>query len=113
MKTTIEMHGYEITISEPEEGMLLVQALKDGEVIEEFELEGGEDHPGHEGEEAKGEEDIKSFDDFGGEEEDFGDEESQESQEDEEEELQDEEEDEEDMNDSALESFQSFINKKK
>jgi hypothetical protein len=102
MKTTIEIKGYQIVIDETEE-LVTVTAMKDDETVEEFTLELTE------GEEAQGEEGIRSFDDFGGEEEDFDGEESQE-----EEELQDEiEEDEEDMNGSALESFQSFINKKK
>jgi hypothetical protein len=86
--------------------MVTVTAMKDDETVEEFTLDLGEEA---QGEEAQGEDGIRSFDDFGGEEEDFDGEESQE-----EEELQDEiEEDEEDMNGSALESFQSFINKKK
>ena len=54
MKTTIEMHGFEIVIEETE-GLLTVSALKDGDVVEEFSLEGGEDHSGMEGEEAEGE----------------------------------------------------------
>jgi len=105
MKTTIEIKGYQIVIDETEE-MVTVTAMKDDETVEEFTLDLGEEA---QGEEAQGEDGIRSFDDFGGEEEDFDGEESQE-----EEELQDEiEEDEEDMNGSALESFQSFINKKK
>lgn len=105
MKTTIEIKGYQIVIDETEE-MVTVTAMKDDETVEEFTLDLGEEA---QGEEAQGEDGIKSFDDFGGEEEDFDGEEYQE-----EEELQDEiEEDEEDMNGSALESFQSFINKKK
>jgi len=101
MKTTIEIKGYQIVIDETEE-MVTVTAMKDDETVEEFSLELTE------GEEAQGEEGIRSFDDFGGEEEDFGGEESQE-------EIQDElEEEEEDDNEGrALESFQSFINKKK
>ena len=38
MKLTFEIHGYTITINETEEGVL-VSAEKDGEVVEEFELE--------------------------------------------------------------------------
>ena len=38
MKLTFEVHGYTITINETEEGVL-VSAEKDGEVVEEFELE--------------------------------------------------------------------------
>lgn len=102
MKTTIEIKGYQIVIDETEE-LVTVTAMKDDETVEEFSLELTE------GEEAQGEEGIRSFDDFGGEEEDFGGEEAQD-------ELQDEIQDEEDEDDNegrALESFQSFINKKK
>jgi hypothetical protein len=108
MKTTIEIKGYQIVIDETEE-MVTVTAMKDDETVEEFSLDLGEEA---QGEEAQGEEGIRSFDDFGGEEEDFGGEESQ----DDDNESQDEEEDEEDEDDNegrALESFQSFINKKK
>jgi hypothetical protein len=104
MKTTIEIKGYQIVIDETEE-MVTVTAMKDDETVEEFSLELTE------GEEAQGEEGIRSFDDFGGEEEDFGGEESQDEIQDE---IQDElEEDEDDNEGRALESFQSFINKKK
>ena len=103
MKTTIEIKGYQIVIDETEE-MVTVTAMKDDETVEEFSLELTE------GEEAQGEEGIRSFDDFGGEEEDFGGEESQ----DDDNESQDEEDEDEDDNEGrALESFQSFINKKK
>jgi hypothetical protein len=103
MKTTIEIKGYQIVIDETEE-MVTVTAMKDDETVEEFSLELTE------GEEAQGEEGIRSFDNFGGEEEDFGGEEAQ----DDDNESQDEEEDDEDDNEGrALESFQSFINKKK
>jgi hypothetical protein len=103
MKTTIEIKGYQIVIDETEE-MVTVTAMKDDETVEEFSLELTE------GEEAQGEEGIRSFDDFGGEEEDFDGEESQDDDE-----LQDEEEsqDDEEESENKLESFQSFINKKK
>jgi hypothetical protein len=104
MKTTIEIKGYQIVIDETEE-MVTVTAIKDDETVEEFSLELTE------GEEAQGEEGIRSFDDFGGEEEDFDGEESQEEDE-LQDELQDELEDEEES-ENKLESFQSFINKKK
>jgi hypothetical protein len=104
MKTTIEIKGYQIVIDETEE-LVTVTAMKDDETVEEFSLELTE------GEEAQGEEGIRSFDDFGGEEEDFGGEESQDEIQDE---IQDElEEDDDDNEGRALESFQSFINKKK
>jgi hypothetical protein len=101
MVTKVEINGYEITIEEME-GVISVKAEKDEEIIEEFTIETEE---GEEGE------DVKGFGEFGDEEEDFGGEESQDDLEDE---LQDEEEDEdEDENERpALESFQSFINKK-
>ena len=38
MKTTIEINGYEIVVEETE-GVINVSALKDGETVEEFELE--------------------------------------------------------------------------
>jgi hypothetical protein len=103
MKTTIEIKGYQIVIDETEE-MVTVTAMKDDETVEEFSLELTE------GEEAQGEEGIRSFDDFGGEEEDFGGEEAQ----DDDNESQDDDDDDDDDNEGrALESFQSFINKKK
>ena len=102
MKTTIEIKGYQIVIDETEE-LVTVTAMKDDETVEEFSLELTE------GEEAQGEEGIRSFDNFGGEEEDFGGEEAQ----DDDNESQDEDEEEDDNEGRALESFQSFINKKK
>ena len=99
MVTKVEINGYEITIEEMD-GVISVKAEKDEEIIEEFTIETEE---GEEGE------DVKGFGEFGDEEEDFGGEESQEEDEDE---LQDEEEDEDDNERPALESFQSFINKK-
>jgi hypothetical protein len=112
MKTKVEINGYEIEITEME-GRISVKAEFEGEVIEEFSIDTEE---AQEGEESEGGEDIKSFDDFGGEEEDFAGEEAPEGLEDE---IQDDEEDDDDDDDddeengSALESFQSFINKKK
>jgi hypothetical protein len=104
MKTTIEIKGYQIVIDETEE-LVTVTAMKDDETVEEFSLELTE------GEEAQGD-DIRSFDDFGGEEEDFGGEEAQEEDE-LQDEIQDELEEEEEESENKLESFQSFINKKK
>jgi hypothetical protein len=103
MKTTIEIKGYQIVIDETEE-LVTVTAMKGDETVEEFSLELTE------GEEAQGEEGIRSFDDFGGEEEDFGGEESQDDDNESQDEL---EEDDDDNEGRALESFQSFINKKK
>ena len=104
MKTTIEIKGYQIVIDETEE-LVTVTAMKDDETVEEFSLELTE------GEEAQGEnDDIRSFDDFGGEEEDFGGEEAQDDEL--QDEIQDELEEEEEESENKLESFQSFINKK-
>ena len=85
--------------------------IKDEEVIEEFTIET------EEGEESEGE-DVKGFGHYGGEEEDFDRddlEDELEGQDDEEEEDDDEEESQEksEMPGAALESFQSFINKRK
>ena len=106
MKTTIEVNGFEIKIDELE-GKITVTAEKDGEVMEEFELEAGEEVAGEEGEEMMpfGEEEGE---DFGQaqeeEEEEFG----QAQEEDEEEFGQAQEEEEE----GKLESFNSFIKKR-
>jgi hypothetical protein len=115
MKTTIEMHGYEIVISETEEGLLTVQAMKDGEVVEEFELEGGEDHPGMEGTEGD-EDEMMPFggeeeSDLGEEEEEMG-EEEEEMGEEEEEMGEEEEEMGEEEEEGKLESFNSFVKRK-
>jgi hypothetical protein len=99
MKTKVEIEGYEIEI-EFEGGVISVKAEKEDEVIEEFSIE-------VESAQSQGESDedeVQAFGEFGqDEEEDFDSEEMQ---------------DEEDMQDDregapALESFQSFINKRK
>ena len=111
MKTTIEMNGYEIVIEETA-GMLSVTAMKDGETVEEFSLE-TDAQGAEETETEEGEEEVKSFGDFGGEEEDFGGEEGSEDLEDE---LQDEEESQDEEEEEKMESlktFESFLNKKK
>lgn len=95
MKTTIEVNGFEIKIEELE-GKITVVAEKDGEVMEEFELEAGEEVAGEEGEEMMP----------------FGDEEEEDFEADEEEEEMDEEEEEMDE-EGKLESFNSFIKKRK
>jgi hypothetical protein len=61
MKTTIEVNGYEIVIEETD-GFVSVSALKDDEVIEEFQLEStsgseSEDEMGEVGEMTDGDED--------------------------------------------------------
>ena len=114
MKTTIEINGYQILISE-EEGKVMVSATKDDEVVEEFtlEVEGGEDmEDSEENFGGEGEEMMP----FGGEEEeDFGGEEGEEfEEEDEDEEFEEEDEDEdEEEEEGKLESFNSFVKKRK
>ena len=108
MKTTVEVNGYEIVIEE-KDGLVTVSAMKEDEVVEEFELET------EAGEEAgQDEEDVQDFDSFGqDEEEDFEDDEDSEFEDEDEEDDNEEFESEEDDNESKLESFQSFINKRK
>jgi hypothetical protein len=102
MKTKVEVLGYEIEIEEVD-GVVTVKADLDGETVEEFTLEAQ-----GEGEEGQDDEDVKGFGDFDGdEEEDFGDEDGQSQDEEDLESDEDEDED-----DKALESFQSFINKR-
>ena len=113
MKTKVEVNGYEIVIEE-KDGVIAVSAMKDDEVVEEFELE-TEEGQGFEDEES---EDVQDFDSFGqDEEEDFDSDEEEdfdsEEEDDEEEDFDSEEEDDEEEGESKLESFQSFINKRK
>lgn len=108
-KVEIEIGDYEIKIEEID-GVISVKAEKDDEIVEEFSIEVEESEEGEfEGEEGLEGEDIKGFGEFGGEEEDFEGEESEEG-EFEGEEMEDEMEEGEAP---ALESFQSFINKRK
>ena len=99
MKTTIEVHGFEIKIDEME-GKVLVSAMKDGETIEEFELE----VEGFEG----SDEDMDDMEPFGQgeEEEDFGGEE-------EEDDMEEDDMEEEAEEEAALESFSAFFKKAK
>jgi hypothetical protein len=98
MKTTVEINGYFIDVEE-KDGVISVTATFEDEVVEEFSIEIEE---GQEGQNEEGQDDVQGFDEFGqDEEEDFEDEDKEE----------DEEEDE--KVEGALESFQSFINKKK
>jgi len=108
MKTTIEINGYEVVIEETE-GVLTVKAQKDEETIEEFEIDTTEEGEGEGvqafGEDEEDEEDFEDGEDFEDEDgEDFGDEDFED--EDGEEPVQDEEE-------TKLESFNSFIKKRK
>ena len=112
MKTSVEISGYLITIEEID-GVISVNAAKDDEVVEEFTInveESDEDFAGEEGG------DVKPFGDYE-EEDDFGSDEDDDIQDDIQDELQDEDEDDDDDEDElqgrALESFQSFISKKK
>ena len=103
MVTKVEVNGYEIVIEE-KDGVISVSAMKDDEVIEEFELE-TEEGQGFDDEEG---EDVQGFDEFGQDEEDDFD---GQGQDDEDFDSQDEEEGE--KVEGQLESFQSFINKRK
>ncbi len=111
MKTKVEIEGYEIEI-EFINGVISVKAEKDDEVVEEFSIEVEEGQGQSQDED---EDEVQGFGEYGqDEEEDFGQDE-EEGGEDFEGEM-DEEEDEEDEEGGeapALESFQSFINKKR
>ena len=107
MKTKVEVNGYEIVIEE-KDGVISVSATKDEEVIEEFEIE-TEEGQGNE----EDSEEVQDFDSFGQDEEDedFESEEDEDFESEEEDDLKsDEDEDEDEV---KLESFQSFINKRK
>ena len=107
MKTKVEINGYEIEIEE-KDGLISVTATFEDEVVEEFQIETEE---GQEGEE--GQEEVQGFDEFGqDEEEDFG-QDDEEGQEDDEEGQEEDEDESQDEFEGKLESFQSFINKKK
>jgi len=105
MKLTFEVHGYMITIEETEENTIKVSAMQDDEVVEEFELEGGEDHEdmgNEEGMEELPEEGEEDMDIEGGEEEeeeDFGAPAQAQAQA--------------PIGEAKLESFASFLRKKK
>ena len=113
MKTTIEVHGYEIKIDEMND-RILVSAVKDGETVEEFELdvEAGfedEDDMGDMeafGEEGDEEEDF-DMDDEDLDDEDFGDDDEEFDSEEEEEDMEEEEEG------KKLESFNHFVRRKR
>jgi len=107
MKTTIEVHGYEITIDEMND-RLLVSASKDGETVEEFELdfeEGFEDDKGMKG---FGEEEEDDFED---ELEEEG--EGEEFDEGEDDEMGDMDDMDEEETDKRLESFNHFVRRKR
>lgn len=104
MKTKVEIEGYEIEISF-EEGMISVTAQKDDEVVEEFSINVEEGQDEIEGQE------VQNFGDYDEEEDFSGEDLEDELEDDDDDELQDELQDE--REGAALESFQSFINKKK
>jgi hypothetical protein len=88
MKTTIEVNGYEIVIEETD-GMVSVSAMKDDEIVEEFQLES--DSESFEGDDDMDmDSEVKDFDDFEG-----------------------DDDSEEDESEGKLESFQSFLKKRK
>lgn len=108
MKTTIEVHGYEIKIDEMND-RIMVSAVKDGETVEEFELDveaGFED------------DDMGGMEPFEGEEEEDFEMDDMESEDDEEmedddDDMEEMEEDEMEEEESKLESFSHFVKKRK
>jgi len=107
MKTTIEVHGYEITIDEMND-RLLVSASKDGETVEEFELEFEEGFEDDKGMKGFGEEEEDDFDmdddDMGDEDDDMGDEDDD---------MGDMEDMDEEETNKKLESFNHFVRRKR
>jgi hypothetical protein len=117
MKTSVEINGYVISIEETD-GVISVNATKDEEVVEEFTIEIEEGDNDSEG----SDDDVRSFgdydeeDDFEGEDDDEfegGQEEMEDDLEGSEDDDEDEDEEREENETPALESFQSFINKKR
>jgi hypothetical protein len=112
MKTTIEVNGFEIKIEEMD-GKIMVSAMKDDEVVEEFELEseGMEGDEDFDGEEMEGDDDMSAFGEEDMEEEgDFDEEDMDEEDMDEEgEDMEEMEGDEE----GKLESFNHFVKRRK
>jgi len=102
MKTTIEVSGYEIKIEEME-GKIMVSALQDGEVVEEFELDSEMGDDFDDDDKMQDDEEMSAF---GSEEE--GEEEDEEDFGDEEEDFSSEEEE-----GKTLESFAHFVKKRK
>ena len=101
MKTTIEINGYEIVIEATEESVS-VSALKEGETVEEFTLETEEGDDEGQGMRSFGEEEEDDFED------------AEEDLEGAEEDIEDAEEDLEDVEEEGkMESFNTFIRKRK
>jgi hypothetical protein len=117
MKTTIEVNGYEIVIQETD-GMISVAAMKDGEMMEEFELQAGDETSD---EIESDDEEMKDFGDFGSDEEDEDEDFESQDEEEESEEEDDDDEESDDMEEAGemeegetkLESFQSFLKRRK
>jgi hypothetical protein len=115
MKTTIEVQGYEIKIDEMND-KIMISAEKDGEVVEQFELE---IEPGFEDDNMGGMEPFgEEEDDFEGEMDDMDDddmEEMEEGDDDMEDDDMDEmeEEEEEEQGEKKLESFSHFVKRRK
>jgi hypothetical protein len=131
MKTKVEIANYEIEIEE-NDGVISVKAQKDDEVIEEFSIQiDGEESDDMDAEDLGSKGEIKKFDQFQGEEDDFDEGESDDDDDDdedmddessfdmgdddEEDDDMDEEEDDDQMDGDVkkLESFQHFVNKRK
>lgn len=107
MKTTIEVQGYEIKIDEMND-KIMISAEKDGEVVEQFELEidpGFEDDNmgGMEPFEGDEEEDFEEMDDM--------DDDDMEDMEEGDDEM--EEDEEEEQGEKKLESFSHFVKRRK
>jgi len=94
MKTKVEIAGYEIEIEE-KDGLIMVKAEKDEEIVEEFTIETEEFEGGEEGQ-GQDDDEVQGFGDFEGGAQEEGDFEGEEL---------------EDDNEVQLESFQSFVNK--
>jgi len=110
MKTTIEVNGFEIKIEEMD-GKIMVSAMKDDEVVEEFELEseemeGGEDFGD---DEMEGDDDMSAF----GEEEDMEEEGDFDEEDMDEEDMDEEGEEMEGEEEGKLESFNHFVKRRK
>lgn len=99
MKTTIEINGFEIVISE-QEGAVVVSAIKGDETVEEFTLE---IEDAQDGSDAQGSEDLENF---AQEEGDFSQAQAQAQ-------LQGQSQPQGDEDEVKLESFNSFIGKRK
>jgi hypothetical protein len=110
MKTTIEVQGYEIKIDEMND-KIMISAEKDGEVVEQFELE---IDPGFEDDNMGGMEPFgEEEDDFEGEMDDDDDMDDDDMDEMEEGDDDMEEDEEEEQGENKLESFSHFVKRRK